>query len=101
MKIIALTSANEAAMAQAAEQLLEAIADGQLQLSVSVGITDAHAASAVYSGGGELWRIGEDDQRPELDALVDRTIDDTTPARLAHDIGQALGRFVGKLQVAA
>lgn len=101
MKIIALTSANEAAMAAVAEHVLAAAQAQGLQLTVSVGIQDAHAAQAVYREGGELWRIGEDDSRPELDALVDRVISDAGPFKMREDVEKALSRFLGKTRVAA
>lgn len=96
MKIIALTSANEAAMAQVAEQLLAASKKHDAALSVLVGIKDAHEAQAVYSQAGELWRIGEDDSHPELDTLIDCQIDDTAPLHMARRVDQALHRFLNK-----
>jgi hypothetical protein len=84
MKNIALTSANEHAMARVAELLLDASrARAGCPLAVHVGINDAHAASLVSQADAtsELWRIGTDDSRPELDALVDREISDDTPGR--------------------
>ena len=96
MKVIALTSANEHAMQSVATQLLQAATAGQLQLSVMVGVKDAGEAQAIFAGKGELWRIGDDETKPELDALIDRAIDDSTPARLASDTAQALRRFMGR-----
>src|SRR5205085_3692218 len=93
-------SANEAVMQAVAGQLLQAAHEGQLQLSVLVGVKDAHEAAAVYAGGGELWRIGEDESKPELDAMVDRAIDDSSPARTATETAIALRRFVTKRHIA-
>jgi hypothetical protein len=102
MKIIALTSADEAAMAAVAEQLLNASRTRALNLSVLIGIDNAHQAQAVYAENGELWRIGDDDTRPELDVLVDREIvNHPQPAHLEILIDQALQRFLGKTRVAA
>lgn len=101
MKIIALTSANEAAMAQVAEQLLAASTQRGLQLSVLIGIQDAQEAQAVYSNHGELWRVGEDDGHPELHALIDCQISDATPLRTTREVEQALDRFLNKTRVAA
>jgi hypothetical protein len=102
MKIIALTSADEAAMAAVAEQLLTASRVRALNLSVLIGIDNAHQAQAVYAECGELWRIGDDDSRPELDALVDREIvNHPHPTHLEILIEQALQRFLGKTRVAA
>jgi hypothetical protein len=101
MKVIALTSANEAAMQAVATQLLQAATAGRLQLSVLVGVTDAHEASAVYASGGELWRVGEDESKPELDAMIDRAIDDSSPDRLAAETATALRRFCTKQHIAS
>jgi hypothetical protein len=100
MKVIALTSANEAAMQSVATQLLQAATAGQLRLSVMVGIKTADEAQAIFHGQGELWRVGEDDSKPELDALVDRAIDDSAPARMAAETAQALRRFVTRADLA-
>jgi hypothetical protein len=96
MKIIALTSANQAAMAQVAKQLQATIKMRDAALSVLVGIQDAHEALAVYSLAGELWRIGEDDSHPELDTLIDCQIDDSAPLHMARHVDQALHRFLNK-----
>jgi hypothetical protein len=101
MNMIALTSANEAAMTAVATQLIRASGAAPFPLALMVGIKDAQEAQAIYSGGGELWRVGEDDTRPELDALVDRAIDDSSPDRMAREVDQALQRFLGKTRVAA
>lgn len=100
MRVIALTSANEAAMHAVASQLLQAASTGQLPLSVMVGVKNAEEAQAIFSGAGELWRVGLDSGKPELDALVDRDISDMSPVRLATETAQALRRFVtrGNLQ---
>lgn len=101
MKMIALTGANENTMAAACEQLLSASTHGDLKLSVAVNVHDAVGAQVVYADGGELWRIGPDDSRPELDVLVDRQLADDTPARLEAEVDRALARFLGKTRVAA
>lgn len=102
MKTIALTSANETAMASAAEQLLAASRDRGLNLSVLIGVANAHQAQAVYLDHlGELWRIGEDETHPELDALVDRQIDDSTAGILQRRVDEELEKFLGKTRVAA
>jgi hypothetical protein len=100
MRVIALTSANEPAMQAVATQLLQASTDGGLQLSVIVGVKDAHEAQAIYGDGGELWRIGDDETKPELDTLIDRAIDDSSPARVATETAQALRRFMTKMHIA-
>jgi hypothetical protein len=93
MQVIALTSANEAAMQAVATQLLETASAGQLQLSVLVGINSAQEAQAVFQGKGELWRVGLDSSKPELDELVDRTIS-ATRGRMAVDTARELRRFM-------
>jgi hypothetical protein len=101
MKIIALTSANEATMAAVAEQLLTASSEGALKLSVLLGIQNAHEAQAVYADSGELWRIGEDNTHPELDTLLDCQINDNAPLLMARQVDQQLLRFLTKTRVAA
>ena len=96
MRTIALTSANEAAMAQVAEQLLAAVTRQGIELSIAPGVVDAAQAQIVYSHGGELWRIGHDEGHPELDLLVDRWIRDETPGHLAHDADLALQHFLAR-----
>jgi hypothetical protein len=51
--------------------------------AVLQGVKSAHEAAAVYANHGELWCIGEQPASDELVALVDRTIDDSTPELLA------------------
>lgn len=97
MQVIALTSANEAAMSAVAEQLLAAASAQQLQLSVMVGIEDAFGAEAVFTGLGELWRIGVDESKPELDDLVDRWINDEAIAALPAIVDQELARFLQRM----
>lgn len=101
MMIIALTSANEAAMSAVADQLLAASTKRRLQLSVLIGVKDAQEAQAVYAGHGELWRVGEDSTHPELDMLIDREIDDTEAGVMHCEVNQALEQFLGKTRVAA
>lgn len=100
MQVIALTSANEDAMAAVASQIAASASAGQLRLSVLVGVRNAHEAQAVFQGGGELWRIGQDDSTPELDPLVDRAIDDSAPARMATEVAQGLRRFITRAAIA-
>jgi hypothetical protein len=100
MQVIALTSASEAAAAQAAEQLLLAAHDVQLQLTVMPYVTEAAQATSVYCGGGELWRIGHDETKPELDPLVDRWIDDSTADKMRAGVDKALREFLQKKAIA-
>ncbi len=99
MKIIALTSANEDAMAAVAEQLLRRQHAVAPPLSVLVGIDNAHQAQAVCTPSCELWRIGEDETHPELDALIDCQIDDSAPLLMARQVDQQLRRFLTKTRV--
>jgi hypothetical protein len=98
MKVIALTSANEPAMQAVATQLLEAAHAGQLPLSVMVGVKSAQEAQAVFQGHGELWRIGHDGSKPDLDVLVDRIIPDGAADRMAIATARALRHFVSPQQ---
>lgn len=101
MRMIALTSADESAMQAVAMQLLHAATARSLALGVLIGIKTRQEADALYSQGGELWRIGHETGRPELDTLVDRALDATTPGRLVGEVDQALAHFLGKRRVAA
>lgn len=101
MKIIALTSANEEAMAAVASQLLSTSARRRLPLSVMVGVKDAHQAQAVFAGRGELWRIGEDETHPELDTLIDCQIPDNAPLLMARHVDKNVGRFMASTLGAA
>ena len=98
--VIALTGAHEAAMTAAAKRLLQHANVRHLQLSVLVGIRTAHDAQAIYSNGGELWRVGQDDGHPELDFLLDRWIDDA-PEVFIDRLDAALEEFLGKTRIAA
>jgi hypothetical protein len=101
MKTIALTSANEAAMSVAAEQLLRTSGKIGQPINVLLGIHTALEAQAVYSGHGELWRIGHDEDTPELDSLVDRFIDsDCTHEELLFRVDAALVEMLNKRAVA-
>lgn len=100
MNYIALTGANEATLSAVAEQLIRASGARPFPLALMVGVKDAQGAQAIYAGGGELWRIGQDANTPELDYLVDRTIDDTAPAHMAHEVNQALHGFLNKTVIA-
>jgi hypothetical protein len=97
-KTIALTSANEAALTAASERLLEAASERGVKLVLLQGVRTAHEADAVYRTGGELWRIGDDANSPELDPLVDRSIDDA-PERLQREVDQALHQFLNKQSI--
>jgi hypothetical protein len=101
VRTIALTSASDAAISAVTHQLLAAAAGQQLRLNVLQGVKTALEAQAVYMEGGELWRIGDDEDKPELDALVDRNLDDVTPEVLANETAWAWTEFVNKTRVAA
>jgi hypothetical protein len=92
MKIIALTSANEEAMASVAAQVLQLATDRRLPIAVMVGVNTAHDAQAVFCGRGQLWRIGEDSTHPELDALIDCQISDAAPLLMARQVDEAVRR---------
>lgn len=99
LRVIALTGANQAALSAVATQLLQAASAGSLSISVMPGVATADEAAAIFNGRGELWRVGEDESKPELDYLVDRAIDDSSPARMAVETAQALRRFLTKGQL--
>ncbi len=100
MKVIALTGANPITLHQVHTQLLQAITHAGVRASVLADVRNAHEAQAVYGEGGELWRVGDDDTKPELDVLIDRTLPDATPERLADATRQALHRFLNKTNIA-
>jgi hypothetical protein len=103
MNTIALTGANEPTMNRVADLLRKACDTAGMKIDVRVGINDAHQASLVYQQHptSELWRVGADDNRPELDYLVDRWIDDVTPQDLAISTSRALSQYVNKTRISA
>lgn len=96
---IALTSANEQTMATVAEYLIARATRECVPIVVHIGVNNAFDAQAIYVTAGELWRIGEDDSRPELDVLIDRAIVDGP--RLIANVDEALHRFLNKTAIAA
>lgn len=100
MKIIALTGASAITLQLVHAQLLQAITHAGVRASVLADVRTAHEAQAVYGEGGELWRVGDDDTKPELDVLVDRTLPDDSPERLIDATRQALHRFLSKTNIA-
>lgn len=97
MKIIALTGADHDAMSRVQERILETTAPARV--SVIRGVNTAHEANLVYSSDGELWRIGLDSSRPELDALVDRHIQ-ADEGHLIAQVDRCIAEFLRKQVIA-
>jgi hypothetical protein len=73
---IALTGSDMHAMAAAAEILLEQLVAAGIACAVLLYVNDLEQAAAIRAtlragDVGELWRIGADSLRPELDGCVD------------------------------
>lgn len=103
MKAIGLTGHPDDGEHQAvvAAQLLDRFTARQIKVSVCLGIATIEQAHAIYSGGGELWRVGQDVSQPHLDAHIDRQIDTSChPAKLIENVDHAIGLFLGKKRVA-
>jgi hypothetical protein len=104
MKTIALTGSNDIAVAKVAQLLIDASRTGGFPLQVHVGVDDAHQAATITASApnSEIWRVGFDSTRPELDPLVDRMITDAGPfADTAADTARALRAFMHKTEGAA
>lgn len=95
LRAIALTGRDAAAMATVAQQLTLRSTERNLGLSLYLDVRDVNEANAVYTAGGELWRVGYDLTRPELDKLVDRLIvTDTDEQTLHAQVDYCLGLFL-------
>jgi hypothetical protein len=80
MNVIGLTGANMRAMADVAEQLLALTAAARIAVSVILYVEDVDQVRILRAnnlGLTEIWRIGRDRTRPELDLLLDAHIDDS------------------------
>lgn len=100
MIAIGLTGMQPDTQCLVAAQLLQRVTEKGKPISVCLGIVAAEHAGVIYAGGGELWRIGQDPSRPELDPHVDRVIDTSCDeATLIDRVDHALGLFLGKLPV--
>ena len=100
MRIIALTSANKAAMALVAEELAAASRNQGLQLLVLQGVEDAAQAAAVYADHGELWCVGDEAPHEELGPMVDRYITDESADATRAAARKALQACLSKTVVA-
>lgn len=95
LRAIALTGRDSTAMAIVAQQLTLRSTERNLGLSLYLDVREVAEANAVYTAGGELWRIGYDLTRPELDNLVDRQIESATDeATLQAQVDYCLGLFL-------
>jgi hypothetical protein len=100
--MIGLTGRELANQEIVAAQLLARVTDRNLPVSVCLGVVTREHAHVIYSHGGEVWRVGQDLTRPELEAHVDREIDTSCDeATLIERVDHALGLFLGKTRVAA
>jgi hypothetical protein len=100
MKAIGLTGCDGANQALVAAQLLDRFTTRGLQISVCIGVVTREDAYVIAHGGGELWRVGHDPARPELDPLIIRWVDtygelDDLIAR----VDERLAEFLGKQQL--
>lgn len=99
MNVIGLTGRNMQSMADVAEQLLAGVTASGHQVAICLYIEDVVQAVALRRnaiGFTEIWRIGQDWTRPDLDRaqLVDCTLCDTDPAQLREQVSQRLQRLL-------
>lgn len=95
LRAIALTGRDSTAMAAVAQLLTLRSTERSLGLSLYLDVSDVAEANAVYTAGGELWRIGYDLTRPELDPLIDRQIESATDEETLHaQVDYGLGLFL-------
>lgn len=100
LRAIALTGRDSNAMVIAAQQLMLRSTERRLGLSLYLDVREVAEANAVYTAGGELWRIGQDQTRPELDLLIDRQIESATDeATLQAQVDYCLGLFLASVAV--
>lgn len=98
LRAIALTGRDSTAMAIVAQQLTLRSTERRLGLSLYLDVREVAEANAVYTAGGELWRIGQDLTRPELDLLIDRQIESATDeATLQAQVDYCLGLFLASV----
>lgn len=93
MKFIALTGL---ALADASAYLAQRVQREGLQISIFIGLETAADAENFGHVSAEIWRIGADESRPELDFLIDRWIDGDTPEQLHAELDKALRAFLAK-----
>jgi hypothetical protein len=96
---IGLTGTNMQAMADVAEQLLELTTAGGHAFAIFLYIENVAQANAIrrnHIGLTEIWRIGRDTTRPDLDRhrMVECTLDDSDPAQLRAEVELYLTRLV-------
>lgn len=99
MNVLGLTGRNMEAMADVAEVLLQHVTNSGHSVAICLYIENAAQAVALRRnaiGLSEIWRIGPDASRPDLDEarLIEATLDDSDPARLRELALQHLTRFL-------
>ena len=95
LRAIALTGRDSSAMAAVAQQLTLRSTERGLGLSLYLDVREVSEANAVFTAGGELWRIGQDLTRTDLDKLIDRQIESATDEATLHaQVDYCLGLFL-------
>ena len=101
MKAIGLTGNENENQAIVAAQLLDRLTQRGLGVSICIGITAIEHAHLIHDAGGEIWRVGNDASRPDLNSHVDRVVDTSCEFyQLIERVDHALGSFLGKTEVA-
>lgn len=96
MNLIALTGANQQAMAYAGELLLARATDGGHEVVVALHIENVEQVQALRAhnrGRVELWRIGVDAGRPDLLPHLDRCIT-AKPYAIAAALMRGFEQFI-------
>lgn len=96
---IGLTGCEPEAMLVVGTHLQQVAQAHDIPLKVFAGVCNPEEAVVVVGAGGELWRVGFDPGRPELDALIDRQLDTTSMQTLQAQADHCLGLFLAHHQI--
>ncbi len=97
MNAIALTGRDRDAMDTVAQLLTTRITAKDLKTSLYLDVRSLAEAEAIYCAGGELWRVGHDLTRPEIDGHIDRQIDTAVDEqKLVDQVDHCLGLFLAR-----
>lgn len=91
---IGLTGREPEAMLAVGSHLQQTAQAHDIPLQVFSGVCNPEEAAVVVGAGGELWRVGFDPGRPELDAFIDRQLDTTSLQTLQAQADHCLGLFL-------
>lgn len=101
MNIIGLTGSNMRAMADVAEYLLAAVTQRDLHVAVMLYVENAHQVQLLRLGNTvgitEIWRVGIDARRPDLDRHLDANLPEHGALEVRAAAMHQLDRFEQRL----